>query len=181
MRRLQPSDAPAIIKWLSDSRVSAWYGGRGNESELRGVLAKCYSKENDPLTACIVELDGLPIGYIQFYPLEAVEKNEYGYRGDERAFGIDLFIGAVEIWNRGVGTRLISTMVTHLCERAGASKVVVDPWVDNARAIRCYEKCGFQKIRYLTSHQLHEGVMQDCWLMEFQANAFKRRAASRAG
>lgn len=37
------------------------------------------------------------------------------------------------------------------------------------RAIRCYEACGFRKVKRLPAHELHEGQWKDCWLMEYQA------------
>ena len=44
--------------------------------------------------------------------------------------------------------------------------MVLDPHVDNERAIRCYEACGFHKVKKLPKHELHDGVWVDCWLME---------------
>ncbi len=46
----------------------------------------------------------------------------------------------------------------------------MDPQCRNARAIACYEKCGFKKIRILPRHEMHEGEMRDCQLVE-QVNA----------
>jgi aminoglycoside 6'-N-acetyltransferase len=44
----------------------------------------------------------------------------------------------------------------------------MDPRVSNERAIHCYEKCGFQKVKVLKEHELHEGVLEDCWMMEYK-------------
>ena len=54
---------------------------------------------------------------------------------------------------------------SHLFEAKGADWVILDPHVDNARAIRAYEKCGFRKIKLLPEHEWHEGKYVDCWLM----------------
>ncbi len=43
-----------------------------------------------------------------------------------------------------------------------AAKIVIDPNVKNLRAIGCYEKCGFLKVKLLSGHDLHEGKYQDC-------------------
>ena len=32
--------------------------------------------------------------------------------------------------------------------------------------IRAYEKAGFRIIKSLPEHELYEGKMEDCWLME---------------
>ncbi len=44
----------------------------------------------------------------------------------------------------------------------------MDPQLRNTRAMKCYEKCGFKKIKILPKHELHEGVHQDCWLIEYK-------------
>jgi aminoglycoside 6'-N-acetyltransferase len=82
-------------------------------------------------------------------------------------YGIDQFIGEPQYWNKGIGTRLVTGMVQYLLEEKGATIVIMDPQVRNTRAIQCYEKCGFEKVKFLPEHELHEGVMRDCWLLEY--------------
>ncbi|WP_309138169.1 GNAT family N-acetyltransferase [Priestia megaterium] len=48
-----------------------------------------------------------------------------------------------------------------------SEKIVLDPQAWNQRAIACYEKCGFKKVKYLPKHEYHEGELRDCWLMEY--------------
>ena len=45
---------------------------------------------------------------------------------------------------------------------------VIDPHVDNPRAIRAYEKAGFRKQRVLKEHEFHEGRWHDAWLMTIE-------------
>ena len=47
-----------------------------------------------------------------------------------------------------------------------ARRVILDPHQNNPRAVRAYQKAGFRIIKPLPAHELHEGVMEDCWLME---------------
>jgi RimJ/RimL family protein N-acetyltransferase len=65
----------------------------------------------------------------------------------------------------GIGTRAIRLMLVYLFHSKQAAAAVVDPHVENLRAIHCYEKCGFRKIKLLAHHELHEGVWSDSWLM----------------
>jgi aminoglycoside 6'-N-acetyltransferase len=80
-------------------------------------------------------------------------------------YAIDLFIGETEYWNQGIGSRVISKLVDYLFNELNVQKVVVDPETWNTRAIHCYEKCGFVKVKLLPKHELHEGEYRDCWLM----------------
>ncbi|MDO6782400.1 GNAT family N-acetyltransferase, partial [Marinovum sp. 1_MG-2023] len=62
---------------------------------------------------------------------------------------------------------LVRSMVDYLLEKKRADRVIMDPQRTNSRAIRCYEKCGFKKVRILPKHEFHEGELRDCWLIEF--------------
>jgi aminoglycoside 6'-N-acetyltransferase len=64
--------------------------------------------------------------------------------------GIDLFIGDPNMIGRGHGTDLIRCFVDDLLGR-GLPRVVTDPDPANARAIRAYEKAGFERHREVTT------------------------------
>lgn len=166
LRRLTPADAPLLAKWLSDPRVLEYYEGRDHPFDEAAIRAKFIARNESAITQCVVLHQGAPLGYVQFYPLDAADLAEYAYPPGLRAFGMDLFIGEPEQWGRGLGTRLVAGVVGHLIAAHGAQRVTLDPHVDNPRAIRCYEKAGFRIVRLLPRHELHEGKWRDCWLME---------------
>ncbi|WP_435369165.1 GNAT family N-acetyltransferase [Priestia megaterium] len=82
-------------------------------------------------------------------------------------YGTDQFIGEIDYWDKGIGTRLMKLMIDHLMYKKHSEKIVLDPQAWNQRAIACYEKCGFKKVKYLPKHEYHEGELRDCWLMEY--------------
>ncbi|MBN3944450.1 MAG: GNAT family N-acetyltransferase [Nostoc sp. NMS9] len=63
---------------------------------------------------------------------------------------------------------MLEIVINYLFEQRQADKIVIDPHVDNSRAIRCYEKSGFVKVKLLPAHELHEGKYSDCWLMAIE-------------
>lgn len=166
VRKLEKQDAPLLARWLSDPTVLEFYEGRDNPFDLDKVHQAFYSSDDDEVK-CMVEFEGNEIGYIQFYPLDSATKKEYGY-SDETIYGVDQFIGETDYWNKGIGTLLVTSMVTYLIEQKGADRVVMDPQIRNTRALKCYEKCGFKKVKILPNKELHEGVDQDCWLIDYQ-------------
>ena len=87
---------------------------------------------------------------------------------ENHVFGTDQFIGEVEYWNKGIGQLLVSSMVDFLTKKMNANRVVMTPRIGNKRAIKCYEKCGFKKVKILPKYELHEGEYHDCWLMEYK-------------
>ncbi|MFW2488573.1 GNAT family N-acetyltransferase [Clostridium chromiireducens] len=170
IRSLEYSDRCLIIKWLSDNEVLKYYEGRDNPYNKEMVEEKFY-KSNANKTRCIIEYSEIPIGYIQFYSIDKKECEEYGYQNfQDTVFGTDQFIGETKYWGQGIGTLLIKSMVNFLIREKGAKKIILDPQVWNERAIRCYEKSGFIKTKILPKHELHEGELKDCWLMEYSVD-----------
>ena len=145
-------------------RVLEFYEGRDNPFPIDRIKEKyaprVLGQEN--VVPCLLVFEDMPIGYAQFYPTTE--------EGHDNFYGIDQFIGEAALWNRGLGTRAVSLLLQYLFRVNGARKVTVDPHVENARAIRCYEKCGFRKVKLLPRHELHEGALQDSWLMEVTSN-----------
>lgn len=171
LRRLAAGDAPLLARWLSDPRVLAFYEGRDRPFDEAAVRATFLDRNDDgDVTQCIVLHQAAPIGFLQFYPLDAASRAEYGYAADLRAFGMDQFLGEPDRWSQGIGTRLVAGVAAHLIAAYRAEIVTVDPRIDNPRAIRCYEKAGFRRARLLPRHELHEGCWRDCWLMERRAS-----------
>ena len=163
--RDERQDYRLMSKWLTDERVLEFVFGRDNPFDLDRVLAKYGPRVRgeDKVVPCILEYNDSPIGYMQYYPVE--QGREYGIETVEAVFGIDLFIGEPDHLDCGIGTRAMKILVGYLDSALGAARVVVDPVVTNKRAIRCYEKSGFKKVKVLPRHELHEGTLRDCWLM----------------
>ena len=137
--------------------VLEFYEGRDNPFDLEKGNDVFYISE---------EYDGKKIGYIQFYQLDNKTKKEYGYF-TENVYGTDQFIGEIEYWNKGIGTLLVKSMIKFIIEDKNADRIVMDPQIRNLRAIKCYEKCGFNKVKLLPNSELNVGKYQDCWFIEY--------------
>src|SRR4051812_26037843 len=82
------------------------------------------------------------LGYLQCY---AISKWNAGFgQQPEGTRGIDQFIGEPDMIGRGHGSALIRRFVDNLLGR-GIPRVVTDPDPDNGRAVRAYEKAGFER------------------------------------
>lgn len=166
LRRMEdtPDDYALLARWLTDQRVLAFYEGRDNPFPLEKVKEKYAPRilAQEGVVPCIMEHECHPVGYLQFY---LADPQEYHFDGLGKVYALDLFIGEPNDWGRGYGTHFIRLLLCYLFEQQGADWVILDPHIDNARAIRSYEKCGFRKIMLLPKHELHEGQWVDCWLM----------------
>jgi aminoglycoside 6'-N-acetyltransferase len=164
-------DYQIMSAWLTDPCVLEFYEGRDRPLSLVDIQSHYGPRVRgaEDVTPCLIHFQSIPIGYIQFYPLSEESRSSYALPVDyslDSVYGIDQFIGEVSYWNRGFGTRSISLLLRYLFQTRRACKVVLDPHVDNHRAIRCYEKCGFRIVKLLPAHELHEGILRDSWLME---------------
>lgn len=166
VRPVREEDAARLQKWLSDPKVLQFYGGRDVPYDLPMVYERILTKAGNPVWACLVLWDSLPVGYLQTYRLTAKAVLDYGYTSSRVVYGMDQFLGETTMWNQGIGTTLVSVVSKWLLTKYGADYVVMDPRVENQRAIHVYEKCGFKKVRRLPNREWHEGTYHDCWLME---------------
>lgn len=168
VRYLSETDKGLLVKWLSDPEILQYYEGRDHPHD-EGKVARHFFEDDEDVVRCVIEYDGSPIGYLQFYEVDEVEREIYGYDDfAETIYGMDQFIGESAYWNKGIGTELVRSVVAYLMAEKGAHRIVMDPQTQNTRAIRCYEKCGFEKVKLLPNHELHEGKYRDCWLIEYK-------------
>jgi aminoglycoside 6'-N-acetyltransferase len=171
LMRDDPDDYAAMSRWLNDDRVLEWFGGRDRPRSLESITEKYRSRilHGGPTVSTLLLLDGRPIGFMQFYDLADVgEYNTakgFGIEDPTEAFGVDLFIGEPDLWNRGLGSRAIRAFAEWLFRERGALTVYADPRAANGRSIRAFEKAGFSKVRLLPGHEHHEGRDEDCWLL----------------
>ena len=166
VRDFAESDFPLMLKWLTDDRVLAYYKGRDVRYTM-DTLAEQYRKELPDGFRLIIEYRNTPVGYGQVYQLSGEQFSEYDYPDNGSiVFAADQFIGEPEYWNRGIGSSFLRMAAAYLRTRHAADVLLVDPHQNNHRAVRAYEKAGFRIIRALPEHELFEGKMEDCWLME---------------
>ena len=71
-----PRDFAVLARWLADDRVLRWYHGRDQRRSLEQIhdMYAPRVRNDDPVTPCIIELEGEPLGYLQFYPIADREK-----------------------------------------------------------------------------------------------------------
>ena len=162
VRRLTEADLPQMALWESDPRVLTYFCGRDDPHDLEQLREYNFSPNDPTEFRCMIEFDDVPIGYIQFYT-----QDERGYPPHERTWGIDLYIGEPEYWGCGIGTQLVRATAEYCLRVEHADRVLIDPEAWNTRAIKCYEKAGFTKVRLLPQDEWHEGAWRDCWLMEY--------------
>ena len=171
VRTLTEEDYTYLLKWLTDEKVLEFYGGRDKKYTYES-LKEHYSKPHkEEFNRVIIEYQGKPIGYGQFFKLDDELFAEYHYpKSNKIVYGMDQFIGKTNYWNKGIGTKYIKTIIDYLQKERKIDAIILDPHKNNPRAIKSYQKAGFEIIKELPKHELHEGIYEDCYLMEYKFN-----------
>ena len=140
-REMTTADLVLIERWLALPHVREWWGDPSEQYALvSGDL------DEPAMDQFIVSAAGGDFGYLQCYDLTAWNSGVGAHPPGTR--GIDLFIGEPDMIGRGHGSALIRRFVIDRLGK-GAPRIVTDPDPNNARAVRAYEKAGFEKVRMI--------------------------------
>jgi aminoglycoside 6'-N-acetyltransferase len=139
-RPMSAADLPMVRRWLEAPHVAQWW----HDPDTQFTLVSA-DLDHPAMDQFIVTTDDRPFAYLQCYDPTAWSDNGLGVH-PTGARGIDQFIGEPDMVDRGHGSAFIRYFVDDLLE-AGTPLVVTDPDPENIRAVRAYEKAGFQKIR----------------------------------
>jgi aminoglycoside 6'-N-acetyltransferase len=138
-RPMTADDLPTIKRWLETPHVSEWWHNAAEQFELvSGDL------DHPDMAQFIVAAAARPFAYLQCYRLSAWNAGLGPQPASTR--GLDQFIGESDMLDRGHGSAFIRVFAERLLAN-GTPRVVIDPDPTNARAIRAYEKAGFQRDR----------------------------------
>jgi aminoglycoside 6'-N-acetyltransferase len=183
--RNDPRDLVQLVSWRAEPHVRDWWDPDEPPPSLQRVR-ETYVPLTEPwsrTTACVIELDGRPIGYLQFYRWDAYpdEVEEMALPAMDGSFGLDLFIGDPEMVGAGHGTRAVALACAHLARDRGAREVLLTTEVTNGRAQRAYEKVGFVKIKEVWDLDTRGGQRIRSWLMRWRPTAatYERRKSER--
>jgi len=159
VRRLNNNayDKEKLLEWLTNEELLALAYGEDAPWDMQKLEAAFMHKADDgeDVTACLIELDCEPIGYIQYYPLE---HDSYKFTADipygkfSGGYGVDIFIGLPTLWGHGLGTRTVHAMTEYLFDKMNATVVCADPEKNNRRSVKCWEKAGFEKMGIIENY-----------------------------
>lgn len=143
------SDLAMLHDWLNRAHVVEWWGGDDARPTLEQTIAKYAPRvfAEDGVSPFIAKLDGRPIGYIQYYVAMGSGGGWWEDVTDPGVRGIDQFLCNETELGQGLGTRMVRAFVDQLFSNRRVTRIQTDPFPTNARAIRCYEKSGFRRIR----------------------------------
>lgn len=170
IRRMSHDDLELMTEWLNTNEVLEFFGDPAAPPSARQIHEK-YAPRIEGTVAVepyIAEIAGQPFAFMQCYRLTDEDYRSYGYSIEETIYGIDQFIGKPELFGKGYGTQMVTDFLSFIFNERGADAVTVDPELTNPRAIRCYEKCGFKKIKQIdVDRKWLMGITRGRWAETF--------------
>jgi aminoglycoside 6'-N-acetyltransferase len=113
-----------------------------------------YLGRRSPSVECFfVEVDGEVVGFTQYNVAE-----------DHLGGGMDLVL-LPAVRGRGIGARVVRTMVNFVRTELGWTRFSVDPEVANERGVNFWKKAGFVPVRIVD-----DGARPPLWHMEWPIN-----------
>ena len=138
LRPIERDDLPRFVAWFGDPEVRRHlsvylpFSQAQEERWFENMLERTARQE--AVVLCIETLDGTPIGTIGLHAIN----------WKDRAAEMGISIGEKAYWNQGYGTDAIRTLLGLAFGEMNLHRISLRVDADNARAIRCYEKAGFQ-------------------------------------
>ncbi|WP_324667532.1 GNAT family N-acetyltransferase [Geochorda subterranea] len=136
LRPAREEDVPHLLAWSLDPEVARFARGE-YPATLEGTRRWLEEGRKDRyrMVFIIEGPGGRPIGDVDLYHI--------AWRSKEAELRIR--IGFPAMWNQGLGTDAIRTLLRYAFEQRGMRRIYLRVLRSNPRAIRCYEKCGFRK------------------------------------
>ena len=155
LRPLELAHAGHEVRWHSDADVRHWLHRSEDGPEYRthaAIERKIGEVLADPteLRFLIETTDGVPIGDIGLLGIHPHGRAE-----------LSIILGEKPYWSQGYGTDAILCLLGFAFGALGLRRVTLIADADNARGIRCYEKCGFRHEGLLRAHRLRDGKPLD--------------------
>ena len=165
LRPVQEQDLPHFVRWLADPEVTRWLGDLEGPPTLEEEREWYDSKRSDPdnVLWAIDGPEGWLIGTIELRVTPRSRRAEMGVAIQDKTQ-----------WNQGYGTEAVRLALAYAFGDLELNRVGLTCDEENGRAIRCYEKCGFQREGLLRQHRLVEGNAGNTVLMAVLREEWER-------
>ncbi|WP_371587193.1 GNAT family N-acetyltransferase [Streptomyces virginiae] len=159
LRALRSEDAEHHLRWRNDPEVVRWaaagdpcFGPVTAEAVGLGFDTMLRLSPRESAVFTVEDLaDGSVVGMVDYRDLDP-------YAG---VATLGVTIGERELWGRGHGSEALRLLVDHLFGTYGLSRLELDTWSGNERAVRAFGKLGFREEGRRRSAVLLEGERYD--------------------
>jgi Acetyltransferases, including N-acetylases of ribosomal proteins len=140
LRPIEDKDIVILSGWLRKDYIIKWYedpdewlheiNGRGNDFNFIRHL--------------IVELDGNPIGFCQYYDCFNAQEDWYTVNATGETYSIDYLIGEEAYLGKGWGKAIVLSLEDEIQKNTLAKYIIVKPEAGNAPSNGVLLSCGYR-------------------------------------
>jgi RimJ/RimL family protein N-acetyltransferase len=157
LRAIEREDLPAFVRWFNDPEARQYllmYMPMSPGEEEGEWFER--QLENQDIRGFVIEtVDGVHIGNCGLHDFDW--KNRHAL--------LVIAIGGKEYWGKGYGSDAVRTLLGFAFGEMNLHRVQLEVHDFNARAIRCYEKCGFQVEGRRREALFRDGYYHDILIM----------------
>ena len=166
LRAYEKSDADALFRWFSDEDVTRWLGPPAFRSRAHQekFIELAQASSDDAKYFAIETLDGKLVGDCGLRFID--------WKSRKAEFFIT--IGEKEFWGKGLGTDALRVVIRLAFDKMNLNRLWLTVLVDNPRAVRCYEKCGFVREGLLRQESYVDGKYRDVLQMALLREDYDR-------
>ena len=139
LRQLCNEDVTMFQKWLYMPHVAKWYN---DPLDWIDEVQK-RNGEFSFLHHFIVELEGIPIGFCQYYEYRHSGEDWDGSTDINGTYSIDYLIGDTDYLSKGFGKGIIQLLIEKIKLHNNAKRIIVQPEPENKASCNTLLACGF--------------------------------------
>ncbi len=174
LRPIEREDLPRYVAWFSDPEVRQYLARylplsmAGEEKWFEEALTR--PPDEQPLAI------DLHTGEGTWRHIGGAGYQNIDWRNHSAEVGIA--IGEKTLWNQGLGTEVMETLLSHGFETLNLHRVFLRVFADNRRAQGAYSKAGFVLEGRMRQAEFREGAYQDVLLYSVLRDEWRLRAAA---
>ena len=142
LRKMTIDDLPLFKKWLFVPHVSRWY------HDPEDWISEVENADGafDWVEHFIVETDGRPFGFCQYYAFCNSGEDWLEDSETEGTYSIDYLIGDPDALRRGYGKQIVAALTEKISAHKDARRIAVQPEKENAASRALLQSCGFSLV-----------------------------------
>jgi len=148
--KLNKKHFPLFYKWWNDQELRKWTSGDKKvitKKEVDEILNKHLRNKNGH--DFIIMVNKKPVGHI------LIQK-----KPRKKNFEIYIAIGEKKYWGKGIGTAAMEKSCRWFQKNFPKEKILeLEVLPKNKRAIACYEKVGFQRVKIVKHQKFSETIL----------------------
>lgn len=165
---LSPDNAAVFTTWMNDLEVTLPLGDEAytpySEAKMQSEIDDAIRRQEPVFSIVECATDRL-IGRCLLFGINPVDRNAM----------LGIFIGEKDCWSRGYGTEACRLLLDYAFNLLNLHSVMLGVFAFNQRAVRSYEKVGFQHIGCRREARIIAGKAYDAIFMDILEDEFRQK------